>query len=58
MPLRYTEDVARVPSQLEEDTYNAKKILKHRNHRNRCLFKLRWEGYTKDQDPEETVETF
>ena len=58
MPLRYTEDVARVPSQFAEDTYNVKKILGHRTHRNRLLFKVRWEGYTKDWDTEEAVETF
>ena len=58
VPLRYTEDVARVPSQFAEDTYNVKKILGHRTHRNRLLFKVRWEGYTKDWDTEEPVETF
>ena len=48
VPLNYTEEVARVPSQFEEDTYNVKKILGHRTHRKRLLFKVRWEGYTKD----------
>ena len=58
VPLNYTEEVARVPSQFEEDTYNVKKILGHRTHRKRLLFKVRWEGYTKDWDTEELVETF
>ena len=48
VPLTYTEDVARVPSQLEEDTYMVKKILGHRKQRNRLLFKVRSQGYTKD----------
>ena len=34
------------------------KILGHRTHRKRLLFKVRWEGYTKDWDREEPVETF
>ena len=38
VPLKYTEEVARVPSQFEEDTYNVNKILGHRTHRNRLLF--------------------
>ena len=46
--LNYTEEVARVPSQFEEDTYNVKKILGHRTRHKRLLFKVRWEGYTKD----------
>ena len=58
VPLSYTEEVARVPSQFEEDTYNVKKILSHRTYRKRLLFKVRWEGYTKDWDTEEPVETF
>ena len=58
VPLNYTEEVARVPSQFEEDTYNVKKILSHRTYRKRLLFKVRWEGYTKDWDTEEPVETF
>ena len=58
MPLSYTEEVARVPSELEEDTYNVKKILSHRTYRKRLLFKVRLEGYTKDRDTEEPVETF
>ena len=40
VPLNYTEEVARVPSQFEEDTYNVKKILGHRTHRKRLLFKV------------------
>ena len=47
-----------MPSQFGEDTYNVKKILSHRTHRKRLLFKVRWEGYTKDWDTEEPVETF
>ena len=35
-----------------------KKILAHRTHRKRLLFKVRWEGYTKDWDTEEPIETF
>ena len=56
--LNYTEEVARVPSQFEEDTYNLKKILGHCTHCKRLLFKLRWKRYTKDWDTEEPVETF
>ena len=41
-----------------QDTYNVKKILSHRTYRKRLLFKVRWEGYTKDWDTEEPVETF
>ena len=52
VPLNYTEDVAIVPSQFKEDTYNVKKILGHRTHRRKLLFKVRWEGYTKDWDTE------
>ena len=46
VPLKYTEVVARVPSQFEEDTYeyNVKKVLGQRTHRKRLLFKVRWEG--------------
>ena len=33
VPLHYTEEVARVPSQFEEDTYNVKIILSHRTYR-------------------------
>ena len=58
VPLNYTGEVATVPSQFEEDTYNVKKILGHRTHRKRPLFKVRWEGYTKDWDTKEPVETF
>ena len=58
VPLNYTEEVARVPSQFGEDTYNVKKILGHRTHRKRPLFNVRWEGYTKDWDTKEPVETF
>ena len=58
MPLNYTQEVARVPSQFEEDTYNVKKIVGHRTHRKRLLFKVRWDGYTKDLDTDELVETF
>ena len=47
-----------MPSQFEEDTYNVKKILGHRTHRNRLLFKVRWEGYTKDWDSEQPFQTF
>ena len=57
VPLKYTEVVARVPSQFEEDTYSVKNILGHRTHRKRLLFKVRWEAYTKDWDTEEPVET-
>ena len=58
VPPNYTEELARVPSQFEEDTYNVKQMLGHRTHRKRLLFKVRWEGYTKDWDTEEPVETF
>ena len=60
VPLTYTEEVARVPSHLEEDIYDMKKILGHHTHCKRILFKVRWEGYTKhwDTDTEEPVETF
>ena len=58
VPLNYTEVVARVPSQFEEDTYNVKKILGQRTPRKRLLFKVRWEAYTKDWHTEEPVETF
>ena len=58
VPLNYTEEVARLPSQCEEDTYNVKTILGRRTHRNRLLFKVRWEGYAKDRDTGEPVETF
>ena len=58
VPLNYTEEVARVPSQFEKDTYNVKKILGHRTHRDRLLFKVRSEVCTKDWDTEEPVETF
>ena len=40
-PPNHTEEVARVPSQFEEDPYNVKKILGHRTHRNRLLFQVR-----------------
>ena len=55
VPLNYTEEVARVPSQFEEDTYNVKKILSHRTCGKRLPFKVRWEGYTKDWDTEDTL---
>ena len=58
VPLNYTVEVDREPSQFEEDTYNVKKILGHRTHRKELVFKVRWEGYTKDWDTEEPVETF
>ena len=58
VPLYYAEEVARVPSQFEEDTYDVKKILGHRTHRKRLLLNVRWEGYTKDLDTEEPVEAF
>ena len=58
VPPIYMEEVATVPSQFEEDTYNVKKISGYRTHRKRLLFKVRWEGYTKDWDTEEPVETF
>ena len=58
MPLNYTEGVARVPSQFEEDTYNVKKIFGHHTHHKRLLFKVRWEDYTKDWDTQQPVETF
>ena len=44
VPLNDTEGVARVPSELEEDTYNVNKILGHCTHCKRLLFKVRWEG--------------
>ena len=47
-----------VASQFEEDTYNVKKILGHRTHRKRLLFKVRWEDYTKEWDTDQPVETF
>ena len=58
VPLNFTDEVARVPSQFEEDTYNVKKILEHRTHRNILLFKVHWEGYTKNWDTAEPVESF
>ena len=58
VPLNYTKEVAGVPSRFEEDTYNVKKILGHRTHRKRLLFKVRWEDYTNNLDTEEPVETF
>ena len=58
VPLNNTEGVARVPAQFEEDTYNVKKILGHRTHCKRLLFKVRREGYTKGWDTEEPAETF
>ena len=57
-PLNYTDEGARVPSQLREDTYNVKKIFGHRTDRKRLLSKVRWEGYTKDWENQEPVETF
>ena len=47
-----------MPSQLEEDTYKVKKILSHRTHQKRLLFKVRREGFTKDWHTEEPAETF
>ena len=47
-----------MPSPFEEDTYNVKKILSHRSYRKRLLFKVRWEGYTKDWDTEGPVKNF
>ena len=41
VPLHDTEEVARVPSRFEEDTYNVKKISSHRTYRKRLLFKVR-----------------
>ena len=41
VPLHYTEEVARVPSQFREDTYNVKKILGQCTHRKELLFKVR-----------------
>ena len=58
VPLNYTKEIARVPPKFEEDTYNVKKILGHRIHRKRLLFKVRWEGYTKDWDTKEPVDPF
>ena len=58
VPLNYTEEIARVPSQFEEDTYILKKKMGHRTHRRRLPFKVRREGYTRDWDTEEPVETF
>ena len=58
VPLNYTEEVARVPSQFEEDTYNVKIKLVHRTHRKSLLFKVRSEGYTKDWDTEEPLKPF
>ena len=58
VPLNYMEEVARLPSQFEEDTYNVKKTLSHRTYRKRLLFKVQWEGHTKDWDTEVPVETF
>ena len=57
VPLNYTEEVARVHSQFEEDTYNVRKILGHCTHCKRLLFKVRWECYTKDWDTQEPAET-
>ena len=47
-----------MPSQFGEDTYNVKKILGQRTHCRTLLFRGRCEGYTKDWDTEEPVETF
>ena len=47
-----------MPSQFDKDTCNLKKLLGHRTHRIRLLFKVRWKGYTKDWDTEEPVESF
>ena len=41
VPLNYTEEVARVPSHLEEDIYDMKKIFGNRTHRKRLLFRVR-----------------
>ena len=41
VPLDDTEEGARVPSKFEEDTYNVKKIVRHRTHRKKLLFKVR-----------------
>ena len=57
VPPNYMEDVARVPTQFDGDTFHVKTILGHRTHRKRILFKVRWEGYTKDWHTEEPVET-
>ena len=58
VPVKYTKEVARLPSLFGGDTYNAKKIFRHRTHRRRLLFKVRWKCYTKDWDTEEPNETF
>ena len=58
VPLNYMKEVARVPLELEEDTYNVKKILRHGTNRKRLLFKVHWEGYTEYWDTEEPIETF
>ena len=58
VPLTYTEEVARVASQFQGETYSVKKILGHRTHRKGLLFKVRWEGYTKYWDTEQAVETY
>ena len=47
-----------MPSELEEDGYNVKKLLGHRTHRKRFFFNVQKEGYTKNWDTEEPVETF
>ena len=47
-----------MPSPFEEYTYTVKKRLGHGTHRKRLLFKVHWEGYNKDRDTEEPVETF
>ena len=33
-------------------------IVGYRTHRRRLLLKVHWEGYTKDWDTEEPLETF
>ena len=58
VPLNYTREIATVPSHFEEDTYNVKNILGHPTHCRRLLFKVRCEGYTKDGDTEDPVQTF
>ena len=41
VPLNYTEEVVRVPSQFERETHKLKKLLGHRTHRKELLFNLR-----------------
>ena len=47
VPLNSTQEVVRLPSQSEEDTFNVKTILGRHTHRNRLLLQVLWEGNSK-----------